>query len=500
MDRQIVYVGAIPQDVDQLSQSKNSMVALGYALQAIIGAGTVVDGLVCAPASPPSLHVTVSPGSIYSLQNIDATAFGSLNADTTHQIIKQGITSLDIQTFSCPAPVTSGFSVVYLVEAAYEDVDSGSVILPYFNADDPSMAFAGPANSGISQNTVRQGVCNVQVKTGVAATTGTQTTPSPDAGYTGLYAVTVANTATTITSGNIAVVSGAPFISTKLTALAPLASPAFTGAPTAPTPTTGDSSTKVATTAFVQANSGGGIVGDARNLSIVQASSTTATVKADEIFAETALGGVIAKIASLNVTLNIGTTGANAMDNGSPPASGFVYVYAITGPGKTPAVLGQSSATGTGASIYPGSHVPSGYTQSALIGILPTNSSSQFPVFTQIGREMFYQTPINFLTAANGASALTLASVSSIPVGAKTCSGWFQCETATPGGAPAPFVSADSTGTGTQKACGFAGTVTNLQPVINIRNLPILTAQTLYWNSADTTASSVNAAISSYTF
>lgn len=36
--------------------------------------------------------------------------------------------------------------------------------------------------------------------------------------------------------------------------LAPLASPAFTGTPTAPTPTTADNTTKVATTAYVQAN------------------------------------------------------------------------------------------------------------------------------------------------------------------------------------------------------------------------------------------------------
>ena len=37
-------------------------------------------------------------------------------------------------------------------------------------------------------------------------------------------------------------------------ALAPLTSPAFTGTPTAPTPTTADNTTKIATTAFVQAN------------------------------------------------------------------------------------------------------------------------------------------------------------------------------------------------------------------------------------------------------
>ena len=46
------------------------------------------------------------------------------------------------------------------------------------------------------------------------------------------------------------------------TSRAPLASPPFTGTPTAPTPTTGDNSTKLATTAFVQAQmvaSGAGV-------------------------------------------------------------------------------------------------------------------------------------------------------------------------------------------------------------------------------------------------
>jgi hypothetical protein len=42
------------------------------------------------------------------------------------------------------------------------------------------------------------------------------------------------------------------------TSRAPLASPAFTGTPTAPTPTTGDNSTNIATTAFVAATASGG--------------------------------------------------------------------------------------------------------------------------------------------------------------------------------------------------------------------------------------------------
>jgi hypothetical protein len=40
--------------------------------------------------------------------------------------------------------------------------------------------------------------------------------PTPDAGWAGLYVVTVANGATTITSGNISQYSGAPFILSTL--------------------------------------------------------------------------------------------------------------------------------------------------------------------------------------------------------------------------------------------------------------------------------------------
>ena len=49
-------------------------------------------------------------------------------------------------------------------------------------------------------------------------------------------------------SGTLALTSDIPSVA----GLAPLASPAFTGTPTAPTPATGDNSTNIATTAFVQ--------------------------------------------------------------------------------------------------------------------------------------------------------------------------------------------------------------------------------------------------------
>jgi hypothetical protein len=227
MHRKIVYNGEIPLGDDFLNSEKNTMIALGMLTKALLGTTTIVDGLACTPTGPASMQVLVGPGSIYSLVNVDGTAFGDLAADTTHQIVKQGI-SLDNTTLSCPAPSTTGFSTNYLIQVEYEDVDTDSTVLPYFNASNPAVAFSGPANTGTSQNTTRQGQCVVSVKAGAAATTGTQTTPTPDAGFMGLCFVTVANGATSITSGNIHLYTGTgaatgstafwstPFIAEKL--------------------------------------------------------------------------------------------------------------------------------------------------------------------------------------------------------------------------------------------------------------------------------------------
>lgn len=218
MDRPIIYPGQIPQDTDLLNTNKNAMVALGFLMQAVLGTSLAVDGLACTPNSPAALNVLVGPGSIHSLQNVDGTPYGTIPADTTNQIVKQGL-SLGTQTFGCPAPVTTGHSIVYLIQAAYQDVDAGATVLPYYNASNPSVAWSGPNNSGVSQNTVRRGACLVGVKAGTSATTGTQTTPAPDPGYVGLYAVTVANGQTTITSGHIQRLASAPFIDAKLPAM-----------------------------------------------------------------------------------------------------------------------------------------------------------------------------------------------------------------------------------------------------------------------------------------
>ncbi len=217
MDRPIVQAGAIPLETDILSGAKFAMVGLGNLIQSVLGTGTLADGLVCSATTVPSLAVTVSPGAIYAQQNVDGTAYSSLPADTTHQVMKQGLLN-DAVTLATPAPATAGQSVVYLIQAAYADQDALPVVQPYYNASNPAIAWSGPANSGTAQNTVRRGVCVVSAKTGVPAATGSQATPAPDAGYVGLYAVTVANAQSTVTAGNIALAANAPFVGAKLTA------------------------------------------------------------------------------------------------------------------------------------------------------------------------------------------------------------------------------------------------------------------------------------------
>ncbi|HVJ54864.1 MAG TPA: hypothetical protein VM689_20560 [Aliidongia sp.] len=222
MDRQIVYAGAIPLDTDQLLQNRSVMTALGFVLQAMLGTGPNIDGLACTPTSPATMQVQIGTGAIYSLQNLDGNAYGSLPADTSsnHQIVKQGLLTAPI-LLSCPAPAGVGQSINYLIEAAYQDADTGATVLPYFNSANPAQPFSGPNNTGLSQSTVRQGQCVVQVKAGVAATTGTQTTPAADTGFIGLYVVTVAQSTTSITSANISVIPAAPFIQFKLPNLTP---------------------------------------------------------------------------------------------------------------------------------------------------------------------------------------------------------------------------------------------------------------------------------------
>ncbi|GGH14942.1 hypothetical protein GCM10007036_14590 [Alsobacter metallidurans] len=220
MDRQIIYPGQIPLDTDLLNAERFTMTALGALMQAVLGTSTVVDGLQCVPSAPASLSVQVLAGSVYAVQNLDANGFGSLAADTTRSIVKQGI-SLDTTVLTLTPPATNGQAINYLIQVAFSETDDTPIVLPYYNSANPAQAYSGPNGLGTSQMTVRRQKALISAKAGVAATAGTQTTPAPDAGYTGLYSVTVAYGATQLTSAQITQLSTAPFINPKLPAVVP---------------------------------------------------------------------------------------------------------------------------------------------------------------------------------------------------------------------------------------------------------------------------------------
>lgn len=277
MDRPIIYPGSIPLADHLLLTNQYTLAAVGRLARAILGVGTSVVGLPCTPPSVPGLSVQVGAGEIYALAPLEASDYSTLPADTGRTIVKQGHT--DGTTFNTPAPSTAGTSIAYLIQGTYADNDTALQVLPYYNSANPSQPFSGPGDNKASQPTVRAGKCVLSLKAGVAATTGSQTTPAPDAGNVGLWVVTVANGATTVVSGNIAKYPSAPFLPdagllasipsvpvssvagrtgavtlsvSDVAGAAPLASPALTGNPTAPTPTVGDNDTSIATTAFVQ--------------------------------------------------------------------------------------------------------------------------------------------------------------------------------------------------------------------------------------------------------
>ena len=211
MDRQITYPGQLLTESSLLQATKDAMIGCAKLSSAVLGTGTVANGFTVTPTGPASLQVLCAPGEIYSMTAIDAAAFSSLPADTTHSILKQGIL-LDGVTLSCPAPGTTGQSINYLVQATYQDSDMVPVLLPYYNSTNPALPFSGMGNNGLPQNTIRKGVAVVAVKAGASATTGSQATPAPDSGYVGLYVVTVAFGQTTITTTSIALYSAAPLL------------------------------------------------------------------------------------------------------------------------------------------------------------------------------------------------------------------------------------------------------------------------------------------------
>ena len=211
MDRQIVYPGSIPLDTDLLNTQRNVMVALGALARCVLGINPVADGLLCVPTTPASLQILVGPGSLTLPAPLDATPYGSLAAQPALTIVKTGI-NLNSTTFTLAPPTTSGQAVTWLVQASLIEEDATPVVLPYYNAANPAQPLGGPNNNGGAQPTQRLQIVGLQCKSGTPAPAGSQVAPPVDQGWVGLWRITLNYGQTTVTSANITMVPGAPFL------------------------------------------------------------------------------------------------------------------------------------------------------------------------------------------------------------------------------------------------------------------------------------------------
>jgi hypothetical protein len=234
-------------------------------------------------------------------------------------------------------------------------------------------------------------------------------------------------------------------------------------------------------------------IGSAINVAASLATAGTAvTFTADSIVVATALNGTAYNLPSYSKQIDTSTTGAGGMDTGTTPTSGFVAIYAIYGTSGT-SILGYSCASSCGT-IYPGAHMPAGYTASALLAVWPTNSTPALVIAYVFGRTIAYSNSAAVTSSAGSNSPYT--SLSLVP---GTCS----CLGVPPNAVSVSGVGLMTTGTTvtlgaviqmtiTTDAAGGAGrqypvflaaptSAAALTYIGNFSNARMPTAQTLYW-------------------
>ena len=141
MDRQIVYVGAVPLDTDQLLQSRYTMVGLGYLAKMVVGDDqSYADGLACTPGQ--GLSVVIGSGSLTLPTVVDGSFVGSLPPDGD-PLVKVGVNT-------APVNLAISGSGSFLVSASVAETAAGTAVVAYYNAANPAQTLFGSNGDGRS--------------------------------------------------------------------------------------------------------------------------------------------------------------------------------------------------------------------------------------------------------------------------------------------------------------------------------------------------------------
>jgi len=157
------------------------------------------------------------------------------------------------------------------------------------------------------------------------------------------------------------------------------------------------------------------VSGASKNLVGAYATASTATYTADELVLKNSAGAAYVAT-DVSFTVDITASGVNGLDAGSEASDTWYYIHAIYNGTNTNGLISTSATAPT---------LPSGYTYSALIGVIRNDSSGDFFPFLQNDRKISVQ-PHSVFAGVAGVSSLTSVSLSShVPPIAKSCDGWF---------------------------------------------------------------------------
>lgn len=243
-----------------------------------------------------------------------------------------------------------------------------------------------------------------------------------------------------------------------------------------------------------------GVVGLSRNAKMtIPSASASATFTADEVIVESALGGSRYCVSGINQTINLATTGVGGMDTGSAPNSGYAAVYEILNPTSGQKGLLAANATSARApEVYGGTNMPSGYTASALVAVLPTDPTGKFVPLNLTDRIVEPQNKQVLSTTTTASSPASLSVSGAVPINARRVSLNYLIASSATSSLSAQIGASSTVSGGMIGSRSFGVTAPS---VSGSMEFSLITAQTIYytWSStAGTPGLTLN--VTGYTF
>ena len=158
MDRAIVYAGSIPLDTDLLRAGRYNKAAFGNLASMLYGPNVMSASGLGYSGSTADLSLRIDAGSILAPGIMDATPIGGNGGG-----LAADITSLTCQYVSTASQTVTlpGTGNTYTVYAVCSEQDADPIVLPFFDASNPSQTQAGIQNNGSALPVRRTGVISI---------------------------------------------------------------------------------------------------------------------------------------------------------------------------------------------------------------------------------------------------------------------------------------------------------------------------------------------------